>query len=83
MTSNAKKVFTVRKQKSGWNGDEKFIVVNKKTGGRVSTWAHLTRESAQIAADELNIQEMVADYATDPRPYEVRLEEARKAYFQA
>jgi hypothetical protein len=75
------KVFSVRKQVSGWTGDEKFIVVVKKTGSRVTVHAHLVREHAQAHADQLNIGEMVKPYAEDPRPYDVRLEEARCTYF--
>lgn len=71
--------YQVRKVTSGWNGRESFIVV-KLGGGRVSVHADGTRESAQAAADDLNILDMVRDHAEDPRPFTERLAEARATY---
>lgn len=72
--------YAVRKQASGRAASVKFIVVKNPNGGRVSTWPHGTRESAQTEADDLNIAAMVKDHAEDPRPYDVRLAEARATY---
>ena len=75
----SKHPYQVRKQTSGRSWDT-FIVVRNPGGRRVSTWPHSTRESAQAAADDLNIGEMVKPHSEDPRPYEVRRAEAEAAY---
>lgn len=82
MATATRHPFRVRKQTSGYNGITKYIVVMLRNGRaeRVSVHAHITRESAQMAADDLNISDMVKDYDQDPRPYAERLAEARAAY---
>lgn len=72
--------FTVRQITSGFTGTTKFVVTKNPGGRRVSTWLHITRESAQAAADKLNIEAMVKDFDDDPRPYQERLTEAQAAY---
>lgn len=79
----AARPFRVRRQSSGYASSEKFIVVMLRPGqpaSRVTTWPHVTRESAQAEADRLNIGHMVKDYADDPRPYVERRAEAEAAY---
>lgn len=72
--------FAVRQVRSGYTGERKYIVVKNPGGHRVTVHAHVTRESAQADADQLNIGAMVRDYADDQRPYEVRRAEAEAAY---
>lgn len=72
--------YAVRKQSSGRTFSETYIVIHRPSKGRVTTWAHGTRESAQAEADQLNIGEMVKDYDEDQRPYDVRRAEAEAAY---
>jgi len=72
--------YAVRKQTSGYSGFATWIVVRNPGGRRVSTWPHATPETAQAAADELNISEMVQPHEQDPRPYDERLAEARVAF---
>lgn len=73
--------FVVRQVKSGYTGIVKYMVVKNPGGHRVSTELHLSRESAQAAADDLNVGAMVKDHADDPRPYAIRLAEAEAAYY--
>lgn len=80
MNTKTRHPYVVRTQASGYGGFPKFIVVRNPGGRRVSVHPHITRESAQSAADELNIAAMVKDYDEDPRPYAERLAEARQAY---
>lgn len=80
MTTRQTHPFKVRQQTSGWNGLTSYIVVMNPGGRRVSVHAHQTRESAQAAADALNVIEMVTPAAEDPRPYAVRLAEAEAKY---
>ena len=42
--------------------------------------AHIGKESAWLAANDLNIQSLVEEYAYDPRPYAERLAEARAKF---
>lgn len=79
-TETKRHPFAVRKTTSGYNGITKFLVVRNPGGRRVSVHAHLTRESAQAAADDLNIGAMVKDFDLDPRPYAVRRAEAEATY---
>lgn len=77
--------FRVRKVTSGYNGRDSYIVVLLRKGkpaSRVSVHAFATRQSAQSNADELNTSALVLPHAEDPRPYAVRLAEA-KARFAA
>ena len=78
--SGTRHPYAVRKQASGYSGATTYIVVRNPGGRRVSVHAHVTRESAQAAADELNIGAMVKDHADDPRPYAQRRAEAEAAY---
>lgn len=78
-----KKPYTVRETTSGRTGVTKYVVVLNPGSRRVSNEAHLTRDGAQAAADQLNIGAMVRDHDVDPRPYAVRLAEAEAAYFAA
>lgn len=71
--------YQVRKQTSGRSWDT-FIVVLNPGGRRVSANPHVTRESAQASADDLNIGAMVKPHAEDPRPYAERHTEAAAAY---
>jgi hypothetical protein len=77
---NAKLRYRVRKQSSGYTLSETFIVIDSRTGGRISVQPCRTRESAQHEADQLNIGDMVKDYADDPRPYAERRAAAEAAY---
>ena len=79
MPANPMRRYTVRKQSSGRTFSETYYVFDTVRGGRVSTEPG-TREIAQAQADELNITAMVLDYDDDPRPFEVRLAEARETY---
>jgi hypothetical protein len=75
--------YRVRKQSSGYAFSEKWIVVKLLGGGkvgRVSVHAHASRESAQAAADDLNIMELVKLYDDDPRPFADRHAEATALY---
>jgi hypothetical protein len=72
--------FVVRKVSSGYTGRESFIVVKNPGARRVSVHASVTRETAQVEADTLNIGAMVKNYDEDPRPYAERLAEAEAAY---
>lgn len=77
--------FRVRQMTSGRTGITKYIVV-KLSGGvahRVSVHAHISRDSAQYEADDLNIAEMVLPYDEDPRPYAIRQAEAAATYESA
>lgn len=80
MRSKPARPFKVRQQTSGWNGVTSYIVVMNPGGRRVSVHAHYTKQSAQAAADELNIIEMVKPANEDPRPYNVRRAEAEAQY---
>jgi hypothetical protein len=55
-------------------------VYDTKDKGRVTVHAYLMRDAAQAEADNLNISDMVKPHGEDPRPYEVRLAEAREAF---
>lgn len=72
--------YAIRQTTSGYNGVTKFLVVKNPGGRRVSVHAHITRQSAQAEADDLNIGEMVKPHAEDPRPYAERRAEAEAAY---
>lgn len=72
--------YTVRAMTSGRNGITKFNVWDTKRKGRVNVVAHHSREGAQMEADDLNVSDMVKDHVEDPRPYAVRLAEAKVAY---
>lgn len=72
--------FTVRKQSSGYSHSVTFYVYDTTRRGRVSVHA-MSREQAQASADDLNISDMVAPAADDPRPYEARRAEAEAAYY--
>lgn len=78
-TSEVRNCYRVRQTKSGYNGDVKYLV-HLLGRGRVSVHAHHTRDSAQAAADRLNVGAMVRDHHEDPRPYDVRLAEAQAVY---
>lgn len=80
MRSQQARPYKVRQQTSGYNGATSYIVVKNPGGNRVSVHAHCTRESAQVSADELNILDMVAPFAADPRPFDVRVAEAEVKY---
>lgn len=71
--------YRVRQMQSGYTGEVKYNVV-RLDGGRVNVHAYPSRRSAQVAADDLNIGDMVADFADDPRPYAARRAEAEAAY---
>ncbi len=73
-------MFTVRQTTSGYNGVTKYLVYNGSK--RVSVHAYITRESAQAQADDLNIGALVKPYDEDPRPYPVRLAEAREEFYK-
>lgn len=70
--------FVPRKQVG--RGGEKWIVAHKRKG-RVTVHPFLTRQSAQVAADDLNIAERVRPYDEDSRPYDIRRAEARREYY--
>jgi hypothetical protein len=72
--------FTVRQQRSGYNGYCTYYVYDLKRQGRVTVHAHSVPEAAKADARNLNISEMVAPHAEDPRPYDVRLAEATAKY---
>ena len=72
--------FSVRKM-SG-RGGVKYVVVLNPGQRRVSVHAHVTKDTAWIDADQLNIGALVRDHAEDPRPYEIRLAEATAAYIR-
>lgn len=73
--------YAVRQTTSGYNGVTKYLVVKNPGGRRVSVHAHVTRQSAQFEADDLNIGALVKPHAEDPRPYEERRAEAAAAYY--
>lgn len=77
---NTRHPYAVRQTKSGYASTTKFLVVLNPGGRRVSVHAHNTRESAQAAADELNITALVKDHVDDPRPYADRRAEAESIY---
>lgn len=72
--------FTVRKQSSGYTASVRFYVYDLVSKSRVTVHAHRCRDTAEMEADRLNIQEMVKPHAEDPRPYEARYAEAEAAY---
>jgi hypothetical protein len=74
--------YTVRKMTSGWNGVSKFYVYDLQQKERVTVHAHLMREAAQADADRLNILDMCVPGTEDPRPFDVRYEEARQRYLK-
>jgi hypothetical protein len=73
--------YAVRQVRSGRTGAMQYIVVKNPGGRRVTFPAHATRQAAQSDADRLNIGAMVKPEAVDPRPYEVRRDEAEAAYW--
>ena len=72
--------YTVRQTKSGYTGEVKYLVVQNPGGRRVSVHAHQSRRSAQFAADDLNIGDLVKPHTEDPRPYAERRAEAEVLY---
>lgn len=83
LTKRDVQVFVVRKQASGYSSSVRYKVVRKATGGRVQSGYDHTEQSAQAAADQLNIGELVRPWTLDPRPYEERLAEAERIYREA
>lgn len=79
-TMNTRRRYTVRKQSSGRTTSETFFVYDVVRRGRVSVHATVSRRSAQLEADDLEVSEMVRPHAEDPRPYAVRLAEARERF---
>lgn len=78
-SSSYKPRYTVRKQSSGYAFSETYYVYDLVGKGRVSVHAG-TKESAQIDADNLNVTELTALAADDPRPYDERRAEAKAKY---
>lgn len=78
-TRDMSKPYTVREMKSGRTSAVKFNVY-APSGERVNVHAYPSRRAAQLAADDLTISNMVADFEDDPRPYAERLAEAKAAY---
>lgn len=77
--ANTHRRFTVRQQRSGYTGNVSFYVYDNVSKGRVSVHA-MSQQQAQASADDLNIGDMVAPHAEDPRPYAVRRAEAEQRY---
>jgi hypothetical protein len=82
MSTTVSRRYTARKQSSGRTFSETWYAYDTQRKTRVSVHAS-TRECAQADADDLNIGDMIADYADDPRPYDVRRAEAEAAYLAA
>ena len=76
-TRTVRRRYTVRKQSSGYTSSETFYVYDLVKKGRVTVHAHQHASGAQADADDLEVSAMVRDHAEDPRPYAVRLAEAR------
>lgn len=74
--------YRVRQQTSGYTGVTSYIVVKNPGGRRVSVHAHVTRESAQIAADGLNKSE-AEHQANLADPEWVAARDAKRAEWEA
>ena len=72
--------YRVRKQSSGRTSSVTYYVYDLQQKARVSVHASHSSRSAQYEADALNVQDMVRDYESDPRPYDLRHAEARATY---
>jgi hypothetical protein len=80
MATNKPAHYSINKVTSGYNGDERWIVVKNPGRHRVSVQAHRSRRSAEFTAEALNIQELVKSPEEDPRSYQVRRAEAEALY---
>ena len=81
MATRSKNRYTVRKQSSGYSASVRYYVYDTVSKGRVTVHAYLLRDAAQADADGHNILDMVKPHDEDPRPFEVRYEEAKAVYY--
>jgi len=79
----AKFRYTVRKMVNGYTGVARYYVFDLKSQSRVTVHALLGRDSAQAAADRLNILDICVPADQDSRPFEVRYAEAETRYREA